>query len=200
MVSRRSVLVGLGVSAVAVRPWRGVRAGTFAEHALGPEDAKVTIIEYASLTCPHCAVFHHETFPRLRTDYIDSGKVRFVFRDFPLDGVAVRAAAVAHCAGPDRYFGFVDVLFQTQSSWAVAADPAAALVKIGRLGGLDEATVTGCLNDQDLLDSIIGSRKRGEEEFGVESTPSLVLNGELYSGTKDFDAVAKAIDALLPPS
>jgi len=198
MLSRRSVAYLIGMAAiVAARP--GL-AGGYAERALGPAEAAVTIIEYASLTCPHCAAFHHETFGKLRAAYIDTGKVRFVFRDFPLDGVAVRAAALAQCAGEERYFGFVDVLFQTQDTWALAADPIAALVQIGRLGGLDEATIKACLDDADLLDAIVGSLKRGQEEFGVESTPTLIINGEIYKGERNFDELSKVIDSLLPPA
>jgi protein-disulfide isomerase len=191
-------LAGVCGSVVAASAPPRARAETFAEHALGPEDAKVTVIEYASMTCPHCAAFHHETFPRIRESYIDTGKIRFVFRDFPLDSSAVRAAALAHCAGAERYFGFVEVLFQTQSTWAGGGGGTEALKKIGRLGGLDDATIDACFADQALTDAIIGSRERGEQEFGVESTPSLILNGVLYQGGKDFEALAKAIDALLP--
>lgn len=197
MVPRRSLLAALVGSAVVAAHRSTATAATFAEHALGPADAEVTLVEYASMTCPHCAAFHRDTFPKLRADYIDPGKIRFEFRDFPLDGVAVRAAALAHCAGPERYFGFVEVLFQTQMSWTGAADPIAALGKIGRLGGLDEATIQACLADEALIDAIVGSRKRGEEEFGVDSTPTLILDGERYEGGKDYESVAKAIDALL---
>ncbi len=200
MLTRRRFAAVLGALTVGLGRAGAARAGTYGEHALGPEDAAVTIIEFASMTCSHCAAFHHETFGKLRETYIAPGKIRFVFRDFPLDGVAVRAAALAHCAGPERYFGFLDVLFQTQSTWARDADPMAALTKIGRLGGLDEATIQGCLNDGDLIDSILGSRQRGEQEFDVSSTPTLVINGEVYDGDRSFEAVSKAIDALLPPS
>ncbi|MEX2648440.1 MAG: DsbA family protein [Alphaproteobacteria bacterium] len=200
MLTRRRFATVLGAATVGLSRAGAARAGTYGEHALGPEDAPVTVIEFASMTCPHCAAFHNETFGKLRETYIDPGKIRFVFRDFPLDGVAVRAAALAHCAGPERYFGFLDVLFQTQSTWARDPDPMAALTKIGRLGGLDAATIQGCLNDGDLIDSILGSRQRGEQEFDVSSTPTLVINGEVYDGDRTFEAMSKAIDALLPPS
>jgi protein-disulfide isomerase len=173
-------------------------AAVYAERALGPTDAAVTVIEYASLTCPHCAAFHHEVFGPLRAAYIDTGKIRFVFRDFPLDGVALRAAALAHCAGEERYFGFIDVLFQTQSTWASAADPVAALTKIGRLGGLDEASVQACLNDGDLIDAIVASHQKAQQEFGVSSTPTFVINGQVYEGEMSLEDLSEAIDPLLP--
>jgi protein-disulfide isomerase len=197
MLSRRRFGLALGTLAAGLGRATFASAASFGERALGPADAPVTIIEFASLTCPHCAAFHHEVFGRLRETYIDPGKVRFVFRDFPLDGVAVRAAALAHCSGDERYFGFLDVLFQTQETWSRDPDPMAALTRIGRLGGLDEAAIQTCLNDSALIDAILGSRQRGEEEFDVESTPTIVINGEVYEGDRTFEAISAAIDELL---
>jgi protein-disulfide isomerase len=200
MPTRRKVGALVAASAIVALSRRPALAATYGERALGPADAPVTIIEYASLTCPHCAAFHHETFGKLREAYIDTGKVRFVFRDFPLDGVALRAAALAHCGGDERYFGFLDVLFQTQGTWSRADDPMAELVKIGRLGGLDEATARACLDDRDLIDAIVGSYQRGQDEFGVESTPTLIINGDVFDGERTFENLSKVIDGLLPPS
>lgn len=200
MQTRRTVGAMVAGGAFSVLAGRRVLAGTYGERALGPADAAVTVIEYASLTCPHCAAFHHETFGKLREAYIDTGKIRFVFRDFPLDGVALRAAALAHCGGDARYFGFLDVLFQTQSTWAQAADPVAALTKIGRLGGLDEPAIKACFEDGDLIDAIVGSYQRGQDEFGIESTPTLVINGEVFKGERTFENLSKVLDGLLPPS
>lgn len=150
------------------------------EHIIGDPGAPVTIIEYASMTCPHCARFHGEILPELTRDYVDTGKVRIVFRDFPLDGHALRAAALAECAGPQRYFGFVDVLFRTQSEWTGAADPIIALGRIARLGGMDEAAFSACLADKPLLNAILVERGVGEQQFGINSTPSFVIQGKKY--------------------
>jgi len=202
LLSRRRTVVSLGAVALLGLAPGAARAATYQERVLGADGAPVTVIEYASLTCPHCAAFHAETFPRLKSEYIDTGKVRFVFRDFPLDGTALLGAAVAQCAGADtrRYFGFLEVLFETQRVWATAPDPKAALVKIGRLGGLDETTVRACMEDQALLDAIVGSRTLGEQTYAVDSTPTLIINEKKYDGSKAFDDVSAAIAPLLPPS
>lgn len=201
MITRRHTVVGMsGLALAAMLPAGPARAASYAEQALGVEGAPVTVIEYASMTCPHCAAFHAETFPKLKTEYIDTGKVRLVFRDFPLDGTALLGAAVAQCAGPERYFGFVEVLFETQRVWATAADPKAALVKIGRLGGLDEATVRGCMEDEALLEAIVRSRTVGEQTYAVDSTPTLIINEKKHEGSAEFDNVSAAIERLLPPS
>ena len=116
----------------------GARAAGNAEGdmVVGSDDAPVTIIEYASMTCPHCADFHLNTYGKLKEAYIDTGKVRLVFREFPLDGLALQASMLARCAGPKRFFAFIDVLFTQQAGWARASDPMSALARIGRLGGV----------------------------------------------------------------
>lgn len=167
------------------------------EHALGDPQAPVTIIEYASLTCPHCAQFHTEVLPELKERYIEPGKVRLIYRDFPLDERALDAAALAHCAGPDRYFGFLDVLFQTQASWAGADDHIAALKRLGKLGGLSEAEMDACLSDDELTDGILRSRLEGQNEHQVSSTPTLVIDGQTYSGARDIDELSAVINPLV---
>lgn len=167
------------------------------EQALGDPDAPVTIIEYASLTCPHCAQFHTEVLPELKERYIEDGKVRLVYRDFPLDERALMAAALAHCAGPDRYFGFLDVLFETQSSWARANDHIAALKKLGKLGGMNDAQMDACLADQELTDGILQTRLDGQNEHQVSSTPTLVINGEVYAGARSVEELSEVIDPLV---
>ncbi len=171
-----------------------------AEQALGNPNAPVTIIEYASLTCPHCAHFQKEVLPKLKERYIAPGKVRLVYRDFPLDQKALAASILAHCAGPDRYFGFVDVLFQTQESWATANDYVAALKQIGKLGGLTEAQMDACFADQRLTDQILQSRLDAQNQYNVGSTPTFVIDGKTYAGARDIDEFASLIDPLLPKS
>ncbi len=160
--------------------------------ALGAKDAPVTIIEYASMTCPHCANFHMGPFKELKAKYIDTGKVRMIFREFPFDPLALQAAMLARCAGEKRYFGMLNVLFKSQSKWARAADPLQALAKIARLGGFTEARFKACMTNQGLADKILQSRLTGSKEFGVDSTPSFIVNGVKTSGnmtTAKWDAL-----------
>ena len=171
-----------------------------AEHALGNPNAPVTIIEYASLTCPHCAHFHKDVLPELKERYIAPGKVRLVYRDFPLDQRALAASVLAHCAGPDRYFGFLDVLFQTQESWASADDYTAALKRIGKLGGLTEDQMDACFADQKLTDQILQSRLDAQKQYNVSSTPTFIIDGKTYAGARDIDEFASLIDPLLQKS
>jgi protein-disulfide isomerase len=152
------------------------------EHVLGKTDAPVTIIEYASMTCPHCAHFNEEVMPRIKSEFIDKGLVRFVFRPFPLDGLAARASLLAQCTpGADGYFGLVDVLFRSQADWEHASDPLAALKQIGRTAGIPEADVDRCINDQAGLNKIVDGIKEAQAKFGVDSTPSFVINGKKYT-------------------
>lgn len=170
------------------------------EQALGDPGAPVTIIEYSSLTCPHCAHFHIDILPQLKERYIVPGKVRMIYRDFPLDENALAAAALAHCAGTDRYFSFLDVLFQTQSTWARADDPIAALKQIGKLGGLDDAQMDACLADKELSDGILRVRLDGQNAHEISSTPSFIIGGKTYPGARDIDEFSALIDPLLDGS
>ncbi len=170
------------------------------EQALGDANAPLTIVEYSSLTCPHCARFHTETLPEFKERYVATGKVRLIYRDFPLDQRALAAAALAHCAGSERYFGFVDVLFQTQSNWARADDYVAALKRLGKLGGMDDAKMDQCLNDQELLDSILQMRLDAQDKYDITSTPSFVIDGKVYPGARSIEEFSKLIDPLLDGS
>jgi protein-disulfide isomerase len=170
------------------------------DHVLGDPNAPITVLEYASLTCPHCAHFQAEVLPKLKERYIAPGKVRLIYRDFPLDERAVAAAALAHCAGPERYFGFLDVLFQTQSSWAGADDYLSALKRLGKLGGLTDTQMDACLANQTLTDGILRSRLEAQDKYGVNSTPSFIIDGKTYSGSRDIDEFASLIDPLLGKS
>jgi protein-disulfide isomerase len=170
------------------------------EQALGDPNAPVTIVEYASLTCPHCAQFHNEVLPELKEKYIAPGKVRLIYRDFPLDQRALAAAALAHCAGPDRYFGFLDVLFETQDSWARADDFVPALKRLGKLGGLSEQQIDACLADQQLADGILRTRLEAQDQYEISSTPTFVINGETYGGARGVEEFSEIIDPLLEKS
>lgn len=164
------------------------------EMALGDPEAPVKILEFASMTCPHCATFHRDTFPALKRDYIDTGKVYFVFRDFPLDRYALQASMLARCAGKERYFGFIDVLFEQQSSWSRASDPTQALARIGKLGGIGSKAFEACMADQELQDQILRSRLDGSREYEITSTPSFVINGNVHAGALPIDAFSKLIE------
>jgi len=164
---------------------------------LGQADAPVTIQEYASLGCPHCAHFHQETLPQIKKDYIDTGKVKLIFNDFPLGTPALAASMIARCAGPDRYLGFVDIFFRAQAQWARADNPLAALKKIARFGGLSGDDVEACLKQQNLIDHIQKTAGAASEEHGINSTPSFLVNGEKISGSQPYATFKDAIDKAL---
>lgn len=170
------------------------------EVAIGAKDAPVTVIEYMSLTCPHCANFHTDVLPDVMKEYVDTGKVRMVFRDFPLDGVAYRAAIVTHCmaeAGPKRYYGFVQILFQQQRRWATAQDPMAEVAKLARIGGMSEEKFEGCLANDRYATGVLQSYQQGEAEFGVRSTPSFVVNGRVIPGGMSFEEFERVVEPLI---
>ncbi|MFN4275681.1 MAG: DsbA family protein [Ferrovibrio sp.] len=163
---------------------------------IGKADAKVTIIEYASLTCPHCATFHAEVLPALKAEYLDTGKAKLIYRDFPLDNLAFAGAILARCGGPEKYFTFLNVLFAQQRQWATASDPKAALTQIGRLGGVSAEQFDRCLADKALGDYILNSRLEGNQKFNVNSTPTLIINGKTEAGVPSLDDLRKKLDAL----
>lgn len=205
MISRRFMIQALAVTAAgALLPgFPRTHAGIGEEPgdmALGQAGAPVTLIEYVSLTCPHCRWFHENVYPKLKADYVDTGKVRYVVRDFPLDWPAVQAAILARCAGPDRYFAFVDVLFQTFDEWTRAADHLKQLTQIGELGGLSRERFEACRADKDLEDGIFRSIQEAQAEYDVSGTPTLIVDGEKYEGSMRFDALAEYLDRLLPGS
>jgi protein-disulfide isomerase len=167
---------------------------------LGAADAPITVIEYASLTCPHCARFHNETLPKLKSAYVETGKVKYIFRDFPLDRLALNAASIAQCAGPERYFTFLDVFFQQQSNWTRGNDPEvmlASLKRLARTGGMSEAQIDDCLKNKQVQDAILASRMAGETQHQVRSTPTLIINGERHPGALPFDELEKILKPLL---
>lgn len=187
-------VAGAGASA-AVAQTIDVPAA-LADRVLGNEDAPVTIVDYSSLTCPHCAEFHVKTLPELKEAYLDTGKAKLIFRDFPFDQWALRASMMARCAPKERYYAMLDVLFKQQASWSRAADPARALKQIGTLGGMSEATIDACWASKELSDGILRLQIEGANKDKVEATPTFVINGkEKISGAQPFETFAKAIDA-----
>jgi protein-disulfide isomerase len=188
------------VAPVLGGPARGAEAPsvTSKDYVLGNAEAPVTIIEYASLTCPHCAAFDRDTLPKIKENWIDTGKAKLVFRDFPLDGWALRAAMVARCAPPERYFGFIDALFQSQDVWARAANPQAALGRLAKLGGISDDRFQSCMKDEKLADTVAAERLAAEKQYGVESTPTFFVNGVKLVGEQSYADFDKALTAAQP--
>jgi protein-disulfide isomerase len=173
-----------------------MKPGPLGEMSLGEEKAPVTIIEYASMTCPHCAHFHETAYPELKKRYIDAGKVRFIFREYPLDQLAAAAFMLARCAGKDKYFPMVETLFQQQRTWTVQR-PLEPLKTIAKQAGLSEQQFNDCLKDQTVLDGIEEVRSRAAQKFNVQSTPTFFINGKLFRGTLTIEEMAKQIDPYL---
>jgi protein-disulfide isomerase len=179
-----------------------MRPGPLPDIVLGKADAPVTIIEYASMTCPHCAAFSKATFPQLKTKYIDTGKVRFIFREFPLDELAAAAAMLARCIDKEngeKAIAVIDVLFASQDKWAVR-NPLPQLQQITKQAGMSQQAFEACLADQKLYNDVLAMRERGAKEYKVESTPTLFVNGKMQKGGVSFEELAKLIDPLLPKS
>ncbi len=169
--------------------------GALPEQAQGPADAPVTIVEYASMTCPHCAHFHEETYPALKEKYVDTGKVRFILREFPFDPRAEAGFMLARCS-ESNYFPMIDVLFKQQQSWAAVQDARTALLNIAKLAGFTQESFEACLTNQKLLDDVRAVRARGAE-FGVDSTPTFFINGKKYPGALSIEQMSAIIDPLL---
>lgn len=167
------------------------------DYIVGEADAPVTIIEYASLTCPFCAQFHNEIRPVLKSEYVDAGKVRLVYRDFPLDQLALTGSMIARCAGRDRFFGFIDAFYSAQASWARAENPVAALERIARLGGMSPDSFSACLQNQEVADAVLEQRLEGDKAFNVDSTPTIFINGERYNAGLTIPQFRAIIDSKL---
>jgi protein-disulfide isomerase len=166
---------------------------------LGPKEATVTVTEFASMTCPHCAAFTETVFPKIKSEFIDTGKIRFVFREFPLDIKAAAGSMLARCIAKDdsaKYFAVVDLLFKQQNDW-VMKDTAATLTRIGKQAGLTQTQVEDCLKDQALLDKIAADQKFANDVLKVNSTPTFFINGEKLTGETSFEEFSKKITPLL---
>jgi len=182
-----------------------MEAGPLEDIVIGDADAPNTIVEYASMTCPHCANFYTEVFPEVKAKYIDTGKARFIFREFPLDGLALAASMLARCAGNDRFYPMIDGMFETQETWAVPGeDGKNKLLFIAKQAGFSQEKYDKCVGDEELANKVIEQRRRAHEEFGVDSTPSFFINGKRLKGAtlKDFEAAIEggSTDDTPPPS
>jgi protein-disulfide isomerase len=213
VITRRALLVGVSALALvtlADPPARAFAqskvsdadlspAGPLGDQVIGAENAPVTIVEYASMTCPHCAQFQAKTFPKLKERYIDTGKVRFIFREFPLDPLAAGAFMLARCADKDKYFAVIDLLFGTQRDWVVP-NPLQPLLNVAKQAGYNEETFNTCLKNQQVLDGIQNVRDRAAKVLNVESTPTFFVNGKRVVGDVSIEDLEKEMKPYLKAS
>ncbi len=185
--------------AMAQSPADVAKPVSLPDMALGPANAAVTITEYASMTCPHCAAFNEQVFPKIKAEYIDTGKVRYIFREFPLDIKAAAGSMLSRCiANGDapKYFAVTDMLFRQQNDW-VTKNTTETLTRIGKQAGLSQPKVEACLKDQALLDKIVADQKYASEVLKVDSTPTFFVNGEKIKGETSIEEFEKKINPLL---
>jgi len=215
-LSRRELLVTLSAAALVAATGIGapvwaqnkgpsevpieelMKPGPLGELELGPKEAKVTVVEYASMTCGHCANFSKHVFPELKKKYIDTGKIHFIFREFPLDNLAAAASMLARCTGGDKAFPLVEVLFEKQAEWAFGeGNPVPRLFEIAKQAGFTQESFDKCLTDQKLLDNVTAQRTRASDVFGVSATPTFYINGKKLDGSPTLEAFDKMIEPLL---
>jgi protein-disulfide isomerase len=167
-------------------------AGPLGDKAIGDPNAKVTVIEYASMTCPHCSHFHETTYPEMKKKYIDTGKVRFIFREFPLDPLAAAASMLARCAGGDKYFPLIETFFAQQKDWVVQK-PLQPMFAIAKQAGFTQQSFDECLANQQMLNGIEESRTRAASKFNVTSTPTFFINGKIFRGALTPEELDKQV-------
>ena len=172
-------------------------AEAVAEMVMGRDDAPVTMIEYSSLACPHCAAFHRDVLPKIKETYIDTGKVRLVYRDFPLGGLALVAAMVARCGGREKYFGFIEVLFRSQAQWSRSDNPRRELARVARFGGISQKDFEACLVSEPLMTDIRERAADAQQKLGIESTPTFIIEGEKILGARPFEDFRDVIEKAL---
>ena len=167
------------------------------EKRIGLESANIEIIEFASLTCGHCAKFHNEVFPKIKKEFIDTGKVSFIYNDFPLDKFALKASVIARCSGEKKFFSFLKVLYSKQKDWTRTEDPFRSLLKIAKLGGLKNDEIKVCVGNKSIEDGLLKQRLDASKKFDIKATPTLYINGKKYEGDLTFEALKLKIDTLL---
>jgi protein-disulfide isomerase len=188
-----------GAATAATPEYADADTSSVTEMTMGPEDAKVTITEYASFTCPHCATFHQTTFKELKRDYIDTGKVHFIYRDVYFDRVGLWASMVARCGGPVRFFGISDLLYSQQKEWMGGDDAVAIsnnLRRIGKVAGLSEDQVNACLEDADKAETLLAWFNQNKDADEISSTPTLMINGTQY-GNMPYSELKAVIEEKL---
>lgn len=172
-------------------------SGPLGEMIMGDTSAPVTIIEYASMTCGHCAAFHTATMPALKSEFIDTGKAKLLFREYPLDPVATAASMVARCASKDAFFPLVDAMFQLQRTWAFGSEPMQGLMRVAQQAGFSQESFNACLQNQSVLDGVNWVKERAAKEFDVQSTPTFFVNGEMVRGNLPIEEFRQKIDGAL---
>ena len=215
MITRRAVTAALSLTGVAALAGASrfhlttdalangtagnvVESVSLPEMALGPADASVTVTEYASITCPHCAAFNANTFPKIKAAYIDTGKIRYVFREFPLDPVAAASSVLSRCIAKDdaaKYFAVTDLLFR--QNWSKVTKPRETLNQVGKQAGLDEQQVGTCLKDEAVFNEIVAERAYATAKLGINSTPTFLINDDKVVGNTPFEEFDRRIKALL---
>ncbi len=170
-----------------------MKPGPLGDMSEGSEDAKVTIVEYASMTCPHCARFHKNVYPLLKEKYIDTGKVRLIMREFPLDRLALAAIMLARCAEKSQFFPMINVLYKEQSTWKTSKDPATELFKIAKQAGFTEEKFNSCLKDKEIAKGVLDVMNKGRDTFKVSSTPTFFINGQKLNGGLSFEDFEKLV-------
>ncbi len=185
-----------GGLAQAATPEELLKPGALPEQSFGPADAPVTVIEYASLTCPHCRTFHVETWPAVKEKYVDTGKIRFIIREFPFDPRAQGGFMLARCAGEDKWYPVVDLLYRSQDTWARVPDGVAALKSLMGMTGMSGEQVEACLSDQALLEKITSVMETGQS-YGVDSTPTFFFNGEKKVGAMTIEQFSAIVDPMI---
>ena len=174
-----------------------IKAKTDDEIFLGNENAKIVVIEYASMTCIHCANFHKEVYPKIKENYIDTNKIKFIYRDFPLDKQALFGSVLAKCAPKEKYFDFVKLILSTQKKWVTSDDTFIDKLKnIGKLAGLTESKINNCFKDEQIVDNIINTRTFAERKYNISSTPSFIINNKKYSAMS-YENFEKIIENLI---
>ena len=176
---------GAAFAADKAAPSAADKADTFAiDHVMGKADAPITIIEYASTTCGHCANLHIETLPKIKAEWVDTGKAKLIYRDFPTAPahMSIGASMIAHCAGPERYYGVLALIMEQQHKWMESSNPLDSLKKLVRIAGMTGQDVDACLGRQDLANAIQDRARAGNTTFGIEATPTMIINGTIVEG------------------
>lgn len=167
------------------------------EKSLGNIEAPIKMVEFASMTCGSCAKFHNDVFPSIKKDFIDSGKVFFTYKDFPLDKFALKASVIARCSGDAKFFNFLSVLYNKQKDWTRTQDPFKSLLKIAKLGGLKNDEIKVCVGNKSIEDGILKDRLNSSKKFDITATPTIYLNGKKYDGDLSYEALKLKIESLL---
>lgn len=208
-MKRRTFLIGVSATGAAIALPRTILAqptpdellapGALPDKSFGVEDAPVTIIEYASLTCPHCRTFHVDIWPAFKEKYVDTGQVRFIMREFPFDPRSTAGFMLARCAGDDKWYATIDLLYRTQDSWARVSDGSKAMKSVMGMTGMDDASFEACLQNEELVQQVQSVAEAGRG-FGVDSTPTFFVNGQMHKGVLSLERFSEIVDPLIAAS